>query len=190
MSRILKVPDEKFRDKIRKTIEENLTTIQREQAYDKASERWNASKLNALMADEFGKLLGSLDPCAKDDALISKMAALGSQMNTDAWLYRKGRSVRPRSVKIRSGVEVVHRMYKSPGGLIRADFEVNDDRLFRVSISGDFFCYPKDSIARLESMLEGTLTAEIQPTLQQFFSQQDIEIPGVELQDWMKVLTT
>jgi len=30
MSRILKVPDEKFRDKIFKTMEENLTTMKKE----------------------------------------------------------------------------------------------------------------------------------------------------------------
>jgi lipoate-protein ligase A len=190
MSRILKVPDEKFRDKVRKTIEDNLTTIQREQIDDQESGRWDELKLNALLADEFGKLLGLLDPCAKDDLLISKMAELGSQMNADAWLYRKGKPVSLRSVKIRSGVEVAHRMHKSPGGLIRTDFEVREGKLSSVSISGDFFCYPKDSITQLESMLEGTSTAEIQKVLKEFYSRQDIETPGVDLQDWMKVLST
>ena len=189
MSRILKVPDEKFRDKVRKTIEDNLTTIQRELEDVNESGRWDESQLNALLAEEFGKLLGSFDPGAKDDALISKMAELDSKMNNDDWLYRKGKPVSKRSVKIRSGVEVAHRMHKSPGGLIRADFEVRDGQLSNVSISGDFFCYPKDSISRLESMLEGAATAEIQNVLKKFYSWPDIETPGVDLQDWIKVLS-
>ena len=122
--------------------------------------------------------------------LISKMAEIDSQMNTDAWLYRKGKAAAMRSVKIRSGVEVVHRMHKAPGGLIRADFEVCEGQLSRVSISGDFFCYPKDAITRLESMLEGTSIAETQNVLQKFYNQEDLEIPGVDLQDLIKVLST
>ena len=187
MSRVLKVPDEKFRDKVRKTIEDNLTTIRREM-HESEIARWDEAKLNALMAEEFEKVLGTFEPCQKDDALISKMEELHSQMIDDAWLFRKGKHPSMRSVKIRSGVAVKHKMHKSTGGLIRADFEVSDDRLSGVSISGDFFCYPEDSIARLESMLEGTATTEIHKVLREFCNRQDIEIPGVEQDDWMKVL--
>jgi lipoate-protein ligase A len=187
MSRVLKVPDEKFRDKVRKTIEDNLTTIRREM-HENEIARWDEAKLNALMAEEFEKVLGTFEPCQKDDALISKMEELHSQMIDDAWLFRKGKHSSMRSVKIRSGVAVKHKMHKATGGLIRADFEVSEDRLSGVSISGDFFCYPEDSIARLESMLEGTATTEIQAVVREFCTRQDIEIPGVEFNDWMKVL--
>jgi lipoate-protein ligase A len=188
MSRILKVPDEKFRDKVRNTIEDNLTTIRRE-LNETQQAGWNEAKLNALMAEEFGKLLGTFESCEKDDELISKMAALGSEMIDDAWLYRKGKPASMRSVKIRSGVAVKHRMHKAPGGLIRADFKVHEGYLSAVSISGDFFCYPEDSIARLESMLEGIATTEIHTVLTKFCGRHDIEIPGVGFNDWMKVLS-
>jgi lipoate-protein ligase A len=188
MSRVLKVPDEKFRDKVRKTIEDNLTTIHRELDENDIA-RWDEAKLNALMAEEFGELLGTFEPCQKDDALISKMEELGLEMIDDTWLYRKGKHPSTRSVKIRSGVAVKHQMYKATGGLIRADFEVSDGRLSGVSISGDFFCYPEDTIARLESMLEGTTTTEIHTVVREFCNRQDIEIPGVEFNDWMSVLS-
>ncbi len=188
MSRVLKVPDEKFRDKVRKTIEDNLTTIHREMA-DNEIARWDEAKLNTLMAEEFGELLGTFEPCQKDDALISKMEALSSQMMNDAWLFRKGKPSSMRSVKIRSGVEVKHKMYKATGGLIRADFEMRDGILSHLSISGDFFCYPEDAIAKLESLLEGTAAADVPKALTNFCNRQDIEIPGVEIDDWMKVLS-
>jgi lipoate-protein ligase A len=188
MSRVLKVPDEKFRDKVRKTIEDNLTTIHRELDENEIT-RWGEAKLNALMAEEFGELLGTFEPCQKDDALISKMEALGSQMIDDAWLFRKGKPSSLRSVKIRSGVEVKHKMHKAIGGLIRADFEMRDDRMSHVSISGDFFCYPEDAIAQLESLLEGTAAADVHKVLTRFCSRRDIEIPSVGYNDWMSVFS-
>jgi lipoate-protein ligase A len=188
MSRVLKVPDEKFRDKVRKTIEDNLTTIRRE-LDDNEIAGWDEAKLNDLMAEEFGELLDSFEHCQKDDALISKMEALGSQMIDDAWLFRKGKPSSVRSVKIRSGVEVMHKMHKATGGLIRADFEMRDGILSHVSISGDFFCYPEDAIAQLESLLEGTAAADVHGVLTDFCSRQEIEIPGVEFNDWMSVLS-
>jgi lipoate-protein ligase A len=187
MSRVLKVPDEKFRDKVRKTIEDNLSTIRRELNND-PSANWDEAKLNAIMAEEFSDLLGTFAPCQKDNALISKMEDLGQKMIDDTWLYRKGKHPSMRSVKIRSGVAVKHQMYKATGGLIRADFEVSDDQISGVSISGDFFCYPEDSISQLELMLEGRATTEIKAVLREFCSRQDIEIPGVEFSDWMNVL--
>jgi surfactin synthase thioesterase subunit len=38
-------------------------------------------------------------------------------------------------------------------------------------------------------MLEGIATAEIDTVLTAFCGRQDIEIPGVEADDWMKVLS-
>jgi lipoate-protein ligase A len=188
MSRILNVPDEKFRDKVRKTIEDNLTTIRRE-LEDHTGTKWDEATLNALIPKTFKKLFGSFDSVGKDDALVSQMEKLGTHMLSDAWLYRKSKPVSRRSVKIRSGVEVKHQRHKASGGLIRADFEIQNGRLSRVDISGDFFCYPEDSIHQLERMLEGTGTADIQQVLTSFCSRQDIEIPGIDLSDWIRVLS-
>ena len=117
------------------------------------------------------------------------MDALGSQMIDDAWLFREGKPSSVRSVKIRSGVEVMHKMHKAIGGLIRADFEMRDGIMSHVSISGDFFCYPEEAVSQLESLLEGTATADVHNVMTDFCSRQDIEMPGVELDDWMKVLS-
>jgi lipoate-protein ligase A len=187
MSRILKVPDEKFRDKVRKSIEDNLTTIRHELG-DQTGTKWDEATLNALMSKAFERLFGSFDLGMKDDELVTRMEQLGTHMLNDDWLYRKGQSVSRRSFKIRSGVEIKHQMYKTPGGLIRADFEIRDGRLSGVDISGDFFCYPDDAINKLEGMLEGTSVAEIQQVLTRFCSRRDIEIPGIDFDDWIKVI--
>ena len=54
MSKVLKIPDEKFRDKIKKTIEDNLSTIRRELGVTE-SDHWDEQTLNNMMAEEFRK---------------------------------------------------------------------------------------------------------------------------------------
>lgn len=61
---MLKIPDEKFRDKVKKTIEENLSTIRRELG-EKKYQLLNEPTLNNMMVEEFEKLLGSLKPANK-----------------------------------------------------------------------------------------------------------------------------
>jgi lipoate-protein ligase A len=138
MVQILKVPDEKFRDKIHKTMKDNLTTIRRELKETEASQ-WDEERLNALMVEEFGALLGHMDSHEKDAELREKMDELGGRMTTDTWLHQKGKRADGRSVKIRSGVKLIHKMHKAPGGLLRADIEISEGRFENVSISGDFF---------------------------------------------------
>ena len=188
MSRVLKVPDEKFRDKLKQTIEENLTTIRRELGPGE-THPWDETRLNAMMAEEFQTLLGPMTPAKRDDELTAESEALGLRMiNDDDWLHRRRGNAPRRSVKIRSGLYVNHRVHKAPGGLMRADFQVADGRLNGVSLSGDFFCYPPDGLARLESMLEGQTQEGLERVLDEFFGAGGVEIPGVDANDWMQLL--
>ncbi len=145
--------------------------------------------LNSLMAEEFQRLLGPMEPSTIDRALELKMNELGAQMLTDEWLFQRGkRQVSGRDVKIRAGIKMIHRVHKAPGGLIRADFEMSEGLYGNVSLSGDFFCYPASAIGRLEARLEGRPLDEIEPVLEAFYKEEDIETPGIEIADWMKVL--
>ena len=50
----------------------------------------------------------------------------------------------------------MHGEYKTPGGkLIAVDFEVEDDRLRDVVVSGDFFLYPEEALTDVIGALEG-----------------------------------
>ena len=189
MARVLKVPDEKFRDKIHRTLQANVSTIGRELGKEEAK-RWDESTLNNLMAEEFQKLLGPMEPTRKDRALQTQMEALGDQMFTDAWLYQKGKKqIFGRDVKIRSGANVIHRMHKAAGGLIRADFEVIEKTFGTVSLSGDFFCFPEQGIQWLESWLQDKPIDDLNRLLAEFYTEKKIETPGIEIDDWMKVLS-
>ena len=189
MSRVLKIPDEKFRDKVKKTIEENLSTIRRELG-EATSIQWDEQTLNNMVAEEFTKVVGPLAPADKDDRLIKKMKMLESSMIDDTWLYRKGKRVEGRVVKVLAGLEVRQRIHKATGGLLRADFTVNDGTIKDIFISGDFFCFPVEAIDRLAAKLEACALDNIANVVTAFYQTEDFEIPGVTVDDWMQVFRT
>jgi lipoate---protein ligase len=187
MARVLRVPDEKFRDKVHKTLKGNLTTIRRELGEEQAK-AWSEERLNGMMAEEFQKTAGPMEPSAKDEVLSAKMNELAAAMTMETWLYQKGKRTSGRDVKIRGGVNIVHRAYKAPGGLIRADFEVMDGLLGEVVLSGDFFCFPQDAVRRLEKTLTGKPVGEAGKVLAEFYGGGNVETPGIKVEDWMQVL--
>ena len=187
MSKILKVPDEKFRDKVHKTLEENLTTIDRELGKANAA-KWDEQKLNEMLSTEFGKVLGEFETREIDEGLRSKMAELAETMMTSDWLHQRGKKSVGRDVKIQTGVNIVQKMHKAVGGLIKATYELRDNCLFNVSLSGDYFCYPANGTELLAKALEGVSVLNLRETIDQFYIDENIETTGIGTSDWMMVL--
>ena len=186
MARVLKVPDEKFRDKFAKTMQGNMSTIRQE--LGPVAEAWTEEKLNAIMADEFAKVLGPLEPAEMDDELRAEMDRLGSIMLTEDWLTRKGRRIPGRKVKVRAGLELVRRTHKAPGGLLRAEWQLVEDRYQGLNISGDIFAFPPSALGSLEQTLEGAPRREAAQMLEDFLERTGAEFPGVAAEDWLALL--
>jgi len=184
MARVLKVPDEKFRDKVYKTIYENLSTIEREiEDVPPTDELWT------LMADKFAELLGPLDEQREVDAAWrAKVDEIASQFLSDEWLLRARPERGGRKVKIRDGVEVRHKMHKAPGGLIRATFQVEEGVIVQVEFSGDFFFFPAERLAEMEAALVNAPLAEAEQVIARFYAEHDVESPGVTPADFAQVL--
>lgn len=50
----------------------------------------------------------------------------------------------------------MHGEYKTPGGkLVVVDFDVEEARLSRVMVSGDFFLYPEEALDQIAGALDG-----------------------------------
>jgi lipoate-protein ligase A len=82
---------------------------------------------------------------------------------------------------------VIQKAHKAPGGLIRADYEVKEGRISGVSVSGDFFCFPRTGIRKLEKRLEDQPVEQIGILLDVFYSEDQVETPGITVQDWLQV---
>jgi len=163
-----------------------LSTIRRELG-EQGAGPWSEDTLNSMLAEEFESVLGPLTPAEKDRQLVDQMQALKGTMMTDEWLYRRGKRVDGRVVKVRSGLDVVQRMHKATGGLIRAEFLVEDGRFKEVAISGDYFCFPQDTVSRLEAAVDGAQTQEVAGVVADFYRTGHFELPGVGIDDWLQV---
>lgn len=185
MVRILRVPDEKYRDKVHKSMQENLTTLRREVGRVPSD-----AEMSAILRREFAKVLGPLEESKLPADIAPKTKELAKTFLTDEWLYRRGKRQAERAVRISAGTEVRQRMFKAPGGLIRAISEVRDGTLASVSLSGDFFLYPAEKLSLLEESLAGVKLEAVEAAIVRFYEQQSIESPGVTPADFARVLAS
>ena len=183
MTRVLRVPDEKYRDKVYKSMQDNLTTLRREVGREMG---WD--EMATPLIKRLAEVLGPLAPAPVPQAVRDEAEALKEIFLSEEWLYKKGRRRPGREVKIATDVHVVQRVYKAPGGLLRATIELRDGHLADVSLSGDFFCYPQDVVSELEAALVGAPLEGIAAVLEGFYATHAIETPGVTVADWLKVL--
>jgi len=80
--------------------------------------------------------------------------------------------------------------YKAPKGLIRVKIVVQRKKISNITISGDFFMYPEDSLWKLEKTLQG-LPADIETVrlqLQNFYRENGILSPGVKPEDFAEAV--
>jgi len=178
MSKLLRVPDEKFRDKVFKTLNENLSTFKKE-----TGSIPDAKLVAEDVSHRFDTLLGPFNRKDKIDPEIEKKADdLGKTMLTDDWLLQNDKDHREmRPVKIRDGVYVIQTMLKTPGGLVRVSAVNQDGILQDIHISGDFFFYPAEQLKHLEQVLDGVQATEeqINDRVDIFYKLNKIESPGL-----------
>ncbi len=182
MVRVLRVPDVKFRDKVFKSLRDNLTTLRRELG---AVPSWKV--MTTTLAHNFQVALGPLTPASIPEEVKLRARELAETHTSQEWLLKPGRRFRQRrndlelgrSVKIAQGVQVSQKVHKAPGGLIRGIVETRQGQIEAVSLSGDFFFYPADRLAELECYLIGARTSEVRRLVEEFYRGNNIQSPGV-----------
>ena len=180
MSKILKVPDEKFRDKIYKTMEENLTTMKRELGRIPSRE-----EVVSVLREKFEKMVGKLTSASLNSEILEKMRQIESWMTSENFLLKKTPKI-PAGVKIKEGVEVFYGLHKARGGLIRTAEEISKGKIEDITISGDFTFFPKEQLIGLEESLEKVPIEEDQiiEKVEAFYKKERVESPGVESKDF------
>jgi lipoate-protein ligase A len=186
MSKVLNVPDEKFRDKIYKSMEENLTTMKRE-----LGEIPPREDIKRVLVESFEKLTGKLEPVNLDDEAIRKMRELEQIFTSNEFLFKKTPRM-PQGVKIKEGIDILYGLYKAKGGLIRTAEEIeNKKRIRDIVVSGDFNLFPKNGLSKVENTLKNKdFDAEIiKKEIEKVYDKKNIESPGVEPEDFAKTIT-
>ncbi len=152
MSRVLRVPSEKFRDKVYTTMKEYLTTIQRELGDDMPPR----AEVEKILVESFSETLDEeIVPDEPRPDELEAIEAMEKRISSKEWLLLDGLPPSGNSVKIAEGVNVVEGMHKAPGGLIRATVAVRDGTIDGIVLSGDFFVEPADSRVAIQEALVG-----------------------------------
>ena len=177
MVRVLKVPSEKFRDKVYHSMREYLTTIRRELGSRAPS--WEDGK--HILIEEIAKSLSQaihLDQLNEREQ--AEMDRWRETLTSDEWLYQAG-GLRHKGLKIAEGVHVREAAHKAPGGLIRATVVAKERTLDDLTLSGDFFIFPDNSVPALEAALAGSSLTEqeLHERSIAFWQDQKIQSPGL-----------
>jgi len=182
MSRVLKVPSEKFRDKVFQTMSEYMTTMRRELGTPPP----RPVVIDAYVAACAAALDRAIEPGTLRSDEIELAERLDERFASKEWLEEGGGLRRP-GIKIHEGVRVAEGAHKAAGGLIRCMAVVRDDVLEDVAFSGDFTARPADVPERLAEALIGCSVMEdaLRARVLGFYEQGRPETPGVTADDWV-----
>lgn len=182
MSRVLKVPSEKFRDKVFQTMSEYMTTLRRELGTPPP----RSVVVDAYVAACAAALGRAIEPGTLRSDEIELAERLDERFASQEWLEEGGGLRRP-GVKIHEGVRVAEGAHKAAGGLIRCMAVVRDDVLEDVAFSGDFTARPADVPERLAEALIGCPLMEdaLRARVLGFYDRGRPETPGVTADDWV-----
>lgn len=152
MSKCLKVPSEKFRDKLYHTLNEYMTTMVKELGTPP-----DRAELKARFLRHCADVL-KVEPVEDQptEAELAAIAAAEKALTDPDWTYSKGRKLVEMGVKISDSTHLTESSHKAPGGLIRVHLLERDGKVEDLMLSGDFTCLPPDGMDRLAEGLKGT----------------------------------
>lgn len=180
MLQALRVPIEKLKKKEIDTIKERITCLKWELGYTPAIEQIKES-LQEAFEKTFNISLVEEGLTKEEQALFKKNQTI---FKSKKWVE-----------KIRFPKEeqpLVISTHITDGGLLRIALLINlrYNRIENVIITGDFFVYPKRTIADFETFLRGTSThlPAITKKINDFFQKNNPHIPGFKPADFVAAL--
>ncbi len=181
MARALRVGSEKFRDKLQATLEEYVTSMERQ-----LKELPSPGLLRERFADALGRRFGwDLTP---DDLTGRERAAIRraeEDLADPEWLHQKGRQLVPGGVKIQADTHLTDSCHKAAGGLIRATLLEQDARVGELLLSGDVLSIPESGLDDIAADLADTVLdpEAVARRVAESFQRRGLEIPGVTPSD-------
>jgi lipoate-protein ligase A len=181
MARCLKVPSEKFRDKLKTTLDDYMTTMVKQLDEVPSREQLVVSFLKHCA----GSLGVTPEMSEPTEAELKAIEDEEKALTDPDWTYKQGRKFVDMGVKISSGMHLTESAHKAPGGMIRVHLLERDGKVADLMISGDFTCLPPGGIDRLAGKLVGEdLDLDgLTKAAAAGFEEIGIEMPGVEAGD-------
>ncbi|MHA2156697.1 MAG: lipoate--protein ligase family protein [Candidatus Hodarchaeales archaeon] len=183
MAQILKVPNEKFRDKVIKSLEAGISSFKDELGY--------IPPRDSIIAEYLKRIETTFNISLKETQLkpgtLELMEKLRETYLTKEWLFQvKARGNQLTSkVKIHGSAHVVEGMHKSKGGLITVICEFTGSILSGILISGDFWIHPDTILPKFEKFLvnHNLAKGDLSGRISTFLEENECETPGTSASD-------
>ena len=152
MARVLKIPDEKMRDKVSERLDEYMTTLARELG----AKPEVAPVAEALMGAFEEAFDLDLVPSALTPAELEAVGDWDGILTDPEWLHQVGlKQTGTRTVKISENVRVLHAESKAPGGMMRLTVTALNGHIAEMLLSGDFPVSPQGALCDFTRAFEG-----------------------------------
>lgn len=192
MVNVLKVPSEKFKDKMVQSLQKYMTSLRKE--LNVIPER---DSVVTYLIQEFENLVQApLIPGELTDSEREYLSDVRERLHSQEWLHKPSRRrerllslVKAKCTKVTGGVMVCEASHKADK-LIRITVETVNGRIGDILISGDFFYEPADALGELEDELRGMkirkklMTAKIE----EFFEKRGVQLAGVTAKDFVEAI--
>lgn len=177
MSKCLRVPSEKFRDKLRQTLNDYMATMVKE--LGTAPDRASVKRSFLSHCAEVLKVEPVEDHPSEEELAAIEVAE--QELSDPEWTFMQGKKLVEMGVKISAETHLTESAHKARGGLIRVNLLDREDEIADLMLSGDFTCLPPDGVDRLAARLVGTaLEAEaLRAAAEMAIAELEIEMPGV-----------
>ena len=176
MLNALKLPIKKLEDKQVDSFKQRVICLKEVLGYLPPME-----EIKAALAAGISEVLGiTLEPGGLTEVEQAAFEQELPRFQSEDWI--KGIRILPQANDLRVAE------HKTGGGLIRVSLRLDRNRqcIKSAFITGDFFAYPERSIMDLEAILKNSSCrpADILNTVRQFFIDHEVNIPGVEADDF------
>jgi lipoate-protein ligase A len=181
MAELFKVQEEKFRDKLYKSLEENISWVERE-----IGRSFSYEEVESILIEEFSKVVDFEGEGEIGEDVFELADKLMKKMTSPEVLFEDtGR--KHAFIKLREGVYIRNAVRKAKGGLLKCEVYLVDGKIDRIKIYGDFTLVPKDALGDFESSLKDLGLEEVDKKVREFLEK--VDMPGVEAKDLIYLLT-
>jgi len=182
MSKILKVPEEKYRDKIANSLEERMGSFN---FFLK-----NSPSKEAVIS----KFIENFQSCLEVDLVEGNLTSeekkeikkLDNQYIENQWLYYvEGEGDETLQQKIKSGTYFIFNEKKFQGGLVQIFIHFEEDKIQEMILSGDFSINPPLILSIIQEKLKNIEIdyERITQTLQEIFIEYQVDLPGITIRE-------
>ncbi len=181
MAKCLKVPSEKFRDKLKTTLDDYMTTMVKE--LDQVPSREELRAIFLRHCAEVLKVEPEISLATDEEMAAIKQAEI--ELVDPEWTYVQGRKFVEMGVKISAQTVLTESAHKAPGGLIRVHLLNREGIIDDLMIAGDFTCLPPSGVDEMAKKLTGVQlqTGTLATAIEQALELLKIEMPGVGAKD-------